>query len=90
MPKYSIKRTVLLKDDVHEQAGYQQVDDFTLKNYVKKSCRQFNFMEFIYNLIPVLKWLPEYSIKDYLPGDISAGITVAVMHIPQGKYYTKS
>lgn len=28
--------------------------------------------------------MPKYSIKNYLVGDITAGITVAVMHIPQG------
>lgn len=54
-------------------------------NTVKKSYNNFNFIHFVLNLIPVLKWLPKYSIKGDLPGDISAGITVAVMHIPQGK-----
>lgn len=39
------------------------------------------------NIIPVLKWLPKYSLKNDLPGDISAGVTVAVMHIPQGMAY---
>lgn len=37
--------------------------------------------------MPVLKWLPKYSIKTKLVGDITAGITVAVMHIPQGMAY---
>lgn len=52
---------------------------------VKRSCENFSLIQFILNLIPVLKWLPKYSLKRDLPGDISAGITVAVMHIPQGK-----
>lgn len=54
-------------------------------NTVKQSYTKFNFIHFLLNIIPVLKWLPKYSIKSDLPGDISAGITVAVMHIPQGK-----
>lgn len=54
---------------------------------MKKSYDKFSIVQFILNLIPVLKWLPKYSIKNNLPGDISAGITVAVMHIPQGKFY---
>lgn len=53
---------------------------------MKNSIRQFSLLHFILKLIPVLKWLPEYSIKEYLPGDVTAGITVAVMHIPQGEF----
>ena len=35
---------------------------------------------------PILQWLPNYK-KSYLAGDISAGITVGVMLIPQGMAY---
>lgn len=59
-------------------------------NSVKKSFNDFNLLRFILNLIPVLKWLPKYSIKSDLPGDISAGVTVAVMHIPQGKTFREN
>ncbi|WP_020533944.1 SulP family inorganic anion transporter [Flexithrix dorotheae] len=36
--------------------------------------------------IPILEWLPGYKKQD-LPGDISAGLTVGVMLIPQGMAY---
>ena len=36
--------------------------------------------------LPVLDWLPKYK-KDNLKGDISAGLTVGVMLIPQGMAY---
>jgi SulP family sulfate permease len=35
---------------------------------------------------PFLEWLPNYK-KSYLSGDISAGITVGIMLIPQGMAY---
>ncbi|MEH6657226.1 solute carrier family 26 protein [Leeuwenhoekiella marinoflava] len=35
---------------------------------------------------PILSWLPNYK-KSYLSGDISAGITVGIMLIPQGMAY---
>lgn len=38
------------------------------------------------DFIPMLSWLPFYK-KDWLKGDISAGITVGVMLIPQGIAY---
>ncbi|KAK7084600.1 hypothetical protein SK128_021036 [Halocaridina rubra] len=37
--------------------------------------------------LPILQWLPEYSLKDSLLGDAIAGVTVAIMHIPQGMAY---
>ncbi len=36
--------------------------------------------------IPLLSWLPDYN-RAYLKGDISAGLTVGVMLIPQGMAY---
>ena len=35
---------------------------------------------------PILDWLPNYK-KGYLTGDISAGLTVGIMLIPQGMAY---
>ena len=35
---------------------------------------------------PILQWLPEYK-KANLSGDISAGLTVGIMLIPQGMAY---
>ncbi len=40
----------------------------------------------IKDFIPALSWLPNYK-KEYLRGDISAGLTVGVMLIPQGMAY---
>ncbi len=37
-------------------------------------------------VFPVLEWLPNYK-KDWLKGDIGAGLTVGVMLIPQGMAY---
>ncbi len=35
--------------------------------------------------IPLIRCLKEYNIRKDLVGDILAGMTVAIMHIPQGK-----
>lgn len=43
--------------------------------------------DFFFTLIPILNWLPNYPIRDYLPGDLIAGITVGVMIVPQGMGY---
>lgn len=36
--------------------------------------------------LPIFQWLPKYK-KSYLSGDISAGLTVGIMLIPQGMPY---
>ncbi len=36
--------------------------------------------------LPILDWLPNYK-KEYLGGDLSAGLTVGVMLVPQGMAY---
>lgn len=38
------------------------------------------------NIFPFLKWLPNYK-KSWLKGDLSAGLTVGIMLIPQGIAY---
>ena len=37
-------------------------------------------------ILPILNWLPAYK-QQHLRGDISAGLTVGVMLIPQGMAY---
>lgn len=33
----------------------------------------------------MLYWLPKYSVWDYGMPDLIAGISVGIMHLPQGK-----
>ena len=45
-----------------------------------------NFLMNLKSFIPILDWLPNYK-KVWFKGDISAGLTVGVMLIPQGMAY---
>ncbi len=40
----------------------------------------------LYMRIPILKWLPKYTVRDFV-SDLVAGITVGVTVIPQGLAY---
>lgn len=44
--------------------------------------KKYSFKKFF----PILDWLPNYK-KSYLQGDLSAGLTVGIMLIPQGMAY---
>ena len=35
--------------------------------------------------MPIIRCIKGYKIRQYLVGDVIAGITVAIVHIPQGK-----
>ena len=39
------------------------------------------------NIIPAFTWIQNYK-KEYLTGDLTAGLTVGVMLIPQGMAYS--
>ena len=43
-------------------------------------------MQFIKKIFPIVDWLPQYNSSTF-KGDISAGLTVGVMLIPQGMAY---
>lgn len=42
------------------------------------------WLEFLLVHVPIIRWVWTYQAR-FLVGDIIAGITVAIMHIPQGE-----
>ena len=58
-----------------------------VRHYLKKQCSSLTFVYCLNSLlerIPFIRCLKEYNIRKDLFGDIVAGITVAIMHVPQG------
>lgn len=49
--------------------------------------RKISLIHILNLLVPVTLWLPKYNYRKSLFGDVASGITVAVMHIPQGMAY---
>lgn len=50
----------------------------------EKRWNRFSVISLITSLFPIIEWLPKYPIKDNLLADIMAGVTISVLHVPQG------
>ncbi|KAG5684088.1 hypothetical protein PVAND_013337 [Polypedilum vanderplanki] len=83
---YTVTRNVFKQEELEQIAGYDRHKD-TPSESIRDNLKKLKPKNLIYELCPVLKWLPEYPIKANLFGDLISGFTVAIMHIPQGMAY---
>lgn len=51
-------------------------------------CDRRCITSFLFKLFPVIEWLPHYSIKEQLLGDIISGLLVGIVAIPQSISYS--
>ncbi|XP_055923699.1 solute carrier family 26 member 6 isoform X1 [Eupeodes corollae] len=85
-PKLNIQRDVLNQEAVIKQTRYTARDKSVLFG-LRKYWSTWNFLSLFTGIIPIFQWLPKYSVKNDLMGDIIAGFTVAIMNIPHGMAY---
>ena len=52
------------------------------------SCTLSSMTSAMTSRLPIINVIKSYNLKRDLPGEVIAGITVAIMHIPQGMNYT--
>ncbi|KAM7354769.1 solute carrier family 26 member prestin isoform 2-T24 [Cochliomyia hominivorax] len=86
LPKYDVHRDVLTHEVVIKQTGYNAPDK-SIPYGLKQCWQNWSFWSMFAGIIPIIEWLPKYSPKRDLVGDIMAGFTVAIMHIPHGMAY---
>ncbi|XP_039751881.1 prestin isoform X2 [Pararge aegeria] len=84
--QFNVIRRVYQQDALNKDADYQ-VPKKPLSYRCKRAVQSCGFGECLLNSLPIAKWLPRYSPKKFLVGDLVAGATTAVMHIPQGMAY---
>lgn len=54
---------------------------------VKNVIRLKDWRACIASTVPAVKWLSKYNWRENILSDIISGLTVAIMHIPQGMAY---
>lgn len=84
--QFNIVRRVYQQETLNRDADYQTPNK-TFGHQCKKALTSCGLTKCIANSVPIVKWLPKYQPKRDLVGDLVAGATTAVMHIPQGMAY---
>lgn len=84
------KQSIFTVEKLNEQYHLNQdFDDSPIGgtwNYIKKYYKPTPafFKRQLFKRIPFLDWIREYNIKEWLVSDIVSGLTIGIVHIPQG------
>ncbi|XP_072161648.1 prestin [Bemisia tabaci] len=84
--RFHVERPVYQQEELNDEYKSERTSCKSLDD-LQSSHRKFRLSSCLTTLIPALNWLVHYQVKDDLFKDCIAGITVAVMHIPQGMAY---
>ncbi|KAJ7999799.1 hypothetical protein DPEC_G00198170 [Dallia pectoralis] len=88
---FRVERDVLDEQGLEELARRMDYSEIhlPLNERIKESfrCTVPRLKRTVVGCLPVLYWLPRYSLWDYGMPDLIAGISVGIMHLPQGMAY---
>ncbi|KAF3856285.1 hypothetical protein F7725_017008 [Dissostichus mawsoni] len=88
--KYIVEREVLDEQRLEEitQRKTHSDNQSSLTERLKDSlrCTVPKLKHSVMSSLPVLYWLPKYSVWDYGMPDLISGISVGIMHLPQGTF----
>ena len=90
------KQSIFTVERLNEQYQMNQRFDDTpwhsTWHYIKKyyTPTPAFFKRQLFKRIPFFDWIRYYNLKEWLLPDIISGITIGIVHIPQGKRQTRS
>uniref|UniRef100_A0A914ZX78 SLC26A/SulP transporter domain-containing protein n=1 Tax=Parascaris univalens TaxID=6257 RepID=A0A914ZX78_PARUN len=59
----------------------------SLSRYYQPCLSVSAFIDAVIGFVPIIGWLPKYSFRENLTADVVGGLTVGIMHVPQGIAY---
>ncbi|XP_029799209.1 testis anion transporter 1 isoform X1 [Suricata suricatta] len=87
---YDVKRDVYNEETFQQEhkrksisSGNLDIDITTFKHHIQCRCSWHKFLRCILTVCPFLEWMCRYRFKDWLLGDLLAGLSVGLVHVPQ-------
>nr|XP_025846594.1 testis anion transporter 1 [Vulpes vulpes] len=87
---YDVKRDVYNEETFQQEhrrksisSGNLDIDITTFRHHVQCRCSWHKFLRCILTIFPFLEWVCLYRFKDWLIGDLLAGISVGCVQVPQ-------
>ncbi|XP_010603652.1 testis anion transporter 1 isoform X1 [Fukomys damarensis] len=88
---YKIKRDVYNEESFQQEyrktapsTGTMNTDVATIRHQVLCHCSWHKFLRCMVTIFPFLEWMCLYRFKDWLLGDLLAGLSVGLVQVPQG------
>ncbi|XP_058409952.1 testis anion transporter 1 isoform X2 [Diceros bicornis minor] len=92
---YDVKRDVYNEETFQQEhrrktisSGNVDINITTFRHHVQCRCSWHKFRRCMTMIFPFLKWMCLYRFKDWLLGDLLAGISVGLVQIPQGLMFS--
>ncbi|XP_078399370.1 solute carrier family 26 member 6 [Cetorhinus maximus] len=86
---YRVERQVMDEEHLEVVAQRTEKTKFSFKDKLKENlrCSGPKARSLLFKLIPILRWLPRYSVQEWLLGDICSGLSVGIVQLPQSMAY---
>uniref|UniRef100_A0A8D0GT31 STAS domain-containing protein n=1 Tax=Sphenodon punctatus TaxID=8508 RepID=A0A8D0GT31_SPHPU len=90
MSSLAFYRGIYTEEHIQQVYGTPQLPPSSLAGWLKGrllrgcQCSREGTLRLLRHWLPITAWLPGYRPKEWLLGDMVAGLTVGIIHIPQG------